>query len=93
MSGSVNPPPRYPQAAIDHGEQGSVLLSIHVLASGRADFVAVTQSSGYRILDQAAADAVSRWRFQPALLDGKPVVQVIPFWIHFNLNTQTAAGQ
>ena len=70
LGGNANPPPEYPQQAIDHGEQGQVLLSIHVLPDGTADFVSVTQGSGYRILDQAALDAVAemalpgsdRWR-------------------------------
>jgi protein TonB len=88
LSGAFNQPPEYPQAAIDHDEQGSVLLSIHVLANGLTDFVAVTQGSGFRLLDQAAADAVMKWRFQPATMGGKPVVQVIPFWFHFDLSRQ-----
>lgn len=90
LAGNFNQPPEYPQAAVAHGEQGSVLLSIHVLPDGQADFVGVTQSSGYRVLDQAAADAVMRWRFQPATLAGKPVVMVIPYRINFDLQTRTA---
>jgi protein TonB len=87
LAGDTNQPPDYPQEALAHGEQGKVLLSIHVLPDGRTDFVSVTQSSGYRILDQAAADAVLHWRFQPATMAGNPVVQVIPYWINFDLQT------
>jgi protein TonB len=90
LPGNVNPPPAYPAEAIAHGEQGEVLLSIHVLPTGRPDFVAVTQSSGYRILDQAAADAVMAWRFRPASLGGKAVPQVIPYLIRFDLQGQSA---
>jgi len=88
LSGAFNQPPEYPQAAVAHGEQGRVLLSIHVLPDGLTDFVAVTQSSGYRILDQAAQDAVLKWRFRPATMAGRPVVMVIPFWFNFDLQTQ-----
>jgi protein TonB len=85
ISGNVNQPPEYPRQAYDHGEQGEVLLSIHVLPNGEADSVSVTQSSGFRILDQAAANAVWKWRFEPSTLAGKPVPSVIPYRIHFNL--------
>jgi protein TonB len=85
VAGNVNQPPEYPEEAYDHGEQGSVLLSIHVLANGEADSVSVTQSSGYRTLDEAAAQAVSKWRFEPSTLSGHSVPSVIPYRIHFNL--------
>ena len=85
MAGDFNQPPEYPPAAQAHGEQGDVLLSIHVLANGAADSVSVTQSSGYKRLDEAAAKAVSKWRFQSSTLAGKPVPSVIPYRIHFNL--------
>ncbi len=88
LPGNSNQPPIYSPAAIAHGEQGSVLLSIHVLGNGLTDFVSVTQSSGYQVLDQAAVDAAMHWRFQPARMAGKPVVMVIPYWINFNLQTQ-----
>jgi len=85
VAGSVNQPPEYPAEAIAHGEQGDVLLSIHVLPNGEADSVSVTQSSGYRILDESAAKAVWKWRFAPSTLSGQPVPSVIPYRIHFSL--------
>jgi protein TonB len=84
-AGSANQPPEYPLQAQQHGEQGDVLLSIHVLPDGTADSVSVTQSSGYAILDAAAAKAVWKWRFQPSTLSGQPVPSVIPYRIHFSL--------
>ena len=84
-AGSANQPPEYPLQAQQHGEQGDVLLSIHVLPNGTADSVSVTQSSGYAILDAAAARAVWKWRFQPSTLAGQPVPSVIPYRIHFSL--------
>jgi protein TonB len=84
-AGSFNQPPEYPLQAQQHGEQGDVLLSIHVLPNGTADSVSVTQSSGYAILDAAAAKAVWNWRFQPSTLSGRPVPSVIPYRIRFSL--------
>lgn len=92
LSGNVNQPPEYPPEAVAHGEQGRVLLSIHVLPDGRADFVGVTQSSGYRVLDEAARQAVMQWRFKPAEAAGKPVVMVLPYWINFDLQQQSVQG-
>jgi periplasmic protein TonB len=85
MAGSGNQPPEYPLQAQQHGEQGDVLLSIHVLPDGAVDSVSVTQSSGYAVLDEAAAKAVWNWRFQPSTLSGRPVPSVIPYRIHFSL--------
>jgi len=83
---AVNQPPEYPRAALVQGEQGRVLLSIHVLPDGKPSLVGVTASSGYAVLDQAAAQAVMHWRFQPAQRAGKAVASVLPFWISFQMN-------
>ncbi len=83
---NVNQPPQYPRDALIHGEQGRVLLSIHVLPDGRPGFINIATGSGYTILDQAAESAVMQWRFQPAVRGGKPVASVLPFWISFELN-------
>lgn len=56
----------YPRISKMRGEQGQVLLRVRVLASGRADVIEVTRSSGYPRLDEAARDAVRDWRFVPA---------------------------
>ena len=62
-----NPAPEYPQFAIDQGWEGTVLLSVHVLASGKPDKAEIKHSSGHKILDQVALNTVLRsWRFQPA---------------------------
>jgi protein TonB len=83
---AVNQPPEYPRAALLHGEQGRVLLSIQVLPDGRPSLIRVTDSSGYTVLDQAALLAVMHWQFQPAQRAGKAVASVLPFWISFQLN-------
>ena len=61
-----NPPPAYPPAARRAREQGRVLLRVLVAADGRALTVDLAKSSGSALLDQAALDAVRRWRFVPA---------------------------
>lgn len=71
-----NPSPPYPSLSRKLGEQGRVLLRLHVLADGSVGEVQVKQSSGYERLDQAAINTVKRWRFIPAKRGGEP----IPYW-------------
>jgi len=61
-----NPAPDYPPQALERGWRGNVLLRAHVLSTGRADRVDVVASSGHEMLDEAAIEAVSNWRFVPA---------------------------
>lgn len=61
-----NPPPSYPLMAKRRGEQGRVVLRVHVSAEGHAMHVHVHTTSGHELLDNAALEAVRRWRFVPA---------------------------
>lgn len=58
--------PAYPESARRQGVQGTVILKIQILASGRPGFVSVYRSSGDDSLDDAAVEAVQQWRFIPA---------------------------
>ena len=80
-----SPAPRYPRAAQRRGESGTVLLRVHVGADGRPVAVDLVQSSHSRDLDRAAAEAVRRWRFRPALRDGQPVPGIVQIPVTFNL--------
>lgn len=57
-----NPPPRYPRTARQMGWEGTVLLRVKVNSQGRADVIRLARSSGYLPLDEAAQEAVARWR-------------------------------
>ena len=48
-----------------------------IFERGAPGEVQLAESSGYASLDEAALDALRRWRFQPALRDGQP----IPAWV------------
>ncbi|MCF7220556.1 energy transducer TonB [Marilutibacter chinensis] len=80
--GSAVPPP-FPIEAIKRGESGKVVLEVVVDPRGQATGVRVATSSGSTILDDAARDTVSRWQFEPALEDGKPVADTIEVPIDF----------
>ena len=68
-----NPPPRYPLSARRNGEQGTVYLRVLVTVEGRAAQVAVERSSGFRVLDRAALEAVRDYRFAPARRGNKAI--------------------
>lgn len=61
-----NPPPAYPAAARRLGQEGRVLVRAEVLADGRCSQAELKQGSGHKLLDQAALEAVRKWRFVPA---------------------------
>ncbi|MDR2452478.1 MAG: energy transducer TonB, partial [Candidatus Accumulibacter sp.] len=55
----------YPPASRRRKEEGKVTLYVHITMDGRADEVLLHQGSGFERLDQAAMEAVRRWRFVP----------------------------
>ena len=62
---SVNP--KYPAEARQAGVEGTVFLKIEVLESGNPGDIQVVRSSGRESLDNAALEAIQKWRFVPAL--------------------------
>lgn len=77
------PPPKYPAQALRNGEQGTVMVSADISADGTPSAVAVARSSGSRLLDRAAVDAVRRWHFRPAMADGRPTAGRVQVPISF----------
>jgi protein TonB len=59
---------------------GTVSLSFFVGADGALVEARVDRSSGKKKLDAAALNAMSRCRFSPGTLDGRPVRA----WLHLN---------
>lgn len=72
-----SPSPEYPRQSRRRGESGEVLVRAVVGPDGTPRQVEVARSSSHRALDQAAVRAVSRWRFEPATRQGRPVSQVV----------------
>jgi protein TonB len=77
--------PSYPSNARRLGIQGTTLLSVFVTIDGRVGDVLVKQSAGHPELDQAAADAVKRWRFEPARRGQDPVAMWVLLPVEFRL--------
>jgi protein TonB len=81
-----NPKPEYPPLSRRLREQGLVKLRVHVTVEGRAGEVMLHKSSGYERLDNAALNAVKRWRFRPARQAGVPVADWAVVPMLFDLN-------
>jgi protein TonB len=77
--------PSYPSTARRLGVQGTTLLRVHVLDDGRVGEVDVEQSAGHPDLDRAAADAVRRWRFEPARRGEQAVAMWVRLPVEFRL--------
>jgi protein TonB len=67
-----NPPPAYPRASRRLGEQGTVIVRVFISSQGLPEKAEVRTSSGFARLDQAALEAVQRWRFVPGRRSGTP---------------------
>lgn len=80
-----NPTPIYPQLSRRWGEEGEVLLRVHVDANGLPSQIEVRTSSGSQRLDQAALAAVRQWRFVPAKHGDEPIAAWVLVPIMFNL--------
>ncbi|MFH1227452.1 MAG: energy transducer TonB [Planctomycetota bacterium] len=80
-----NNPPAYPYAAQKGNQEGVVILLVDVKPSGEVIRVDVIQTSGYAMLDQAASEAVTKWRFNPAKKNGKAVYAQVRIPVRFRL--------
>lgn len=80
-----NPSPEYPEAAMDRGLEGKVLMKVHVKPDGKPDTVNVIKSSGHTILDEAAVKTVRQWSFVPAMRGKTPIAGWVTVPIAFNL--------
>ena len=79
-----SPDPIYPEEARLAHVQGVVILQTIIDTLGRVTDIRVLKGlpSG---LSEAAVDAVSKWRFNPATLDGKPVAVYYMVTITFSV--------
>ncbi|HEY5759581.1 MAG TPA: energy transducer TonB [Steroidobacter sp.] len=80
--------PYYPADIIRKGGEGTVLLSIYILADGRVGEVRLVSSSGHSKLDDSAMREAKKWRFIPGTSDGKPMAMWKQVPVTFRLNTR-----
>jgi protein TonB len=85
LGGGYQVKPEYPEAAIRDRAQGTTVLSVEVLSTGRVGRVVVKRSAGHRALDRAAIDAVRQWQFEPARRGPTPVTVWATLPVNFEL--------
>ena len=81
-----NPAPEYPSLAQRRGWEGTVLLRVQVLPSGKPGEIQIQKSSGRQQLDDAALNAVKRWSFVPAKQGDVAQVGWVSVPIDFKIN-------
>ncbi len=79
-----NPDPKYTDEAAKAKLEGSVIVSGTVEPDGSVDHIFVRRGLGMG-LDEKAVEAVSRWRFEPARKDGKPVATQVNVEVNFRV--------
>ncbi len=77
--------PIYPVALREGKISGHAVLHFIVTADGRTANIVVEKAT-HPDFGEAAAEAVAKWRYRPAIKDGKPVACALIFPIVFNLN-------
>jgi protein TonB len=66
-------------------QQGRVLLTVSINNFGSPSGVTLKQTSGFKLLDQAAEKAVWTWFFQPAEHEGRTIPTEIEVPILFTI--------
>lgn len=79
------PRPSYPPEARAGGREGKVRVKVLIAENGTPGEVQLAESSGNTSLDEAALTALRRWRFQPALRNGQPVLAWVTVPVIFSL--------
>ncbi|WP_047538064.1 energy transducer TonB [Methylotenera versatilis] len=82
-----NPAPDYPPTSRRLGEEGRVLMKVLVSADGSAENVQIEKSSGSERLDNAAVNAVKRWRFIPAKKNNQALSAYVIVPVKFSLDS------
>ncbi len=80
----VRVPPQYPEKALQRGIEGRVLIEFTISKSGAVKNPKVIAYEPSKIFNKAALKAVSQWKYNPKILNGKAVEQkgiriAIPF--------------
>jgi TonB family protein len=77
--------PDYPDTAKRSDQEGIVMLTVLVSTTGCATSFAISSSSGWPALDDAALDWIENVKFLPAERDGKPAAVYVRLPVQFTL--------
>ena len=82
---TFTPDPSYDRTSRSYGAQGTTILWCVVNEQGAAEDIQIVKPLGMG-LDERAVEAVAKWRFRPAMKDGKAVPVQINIQVNFRLN-------
>jgi protein TonB len=77
--------PDYPRKAARAGQEGWVKLAFTITSSGSVKDVVVLDAQPRRVFERSAQRALEQWRFQPQLVNGRPVPRQATQLIEFKL--------
>lgn len=78
--------PKYPIVSRERGEEGRIRLRLEINAKGLVEGVEIISSTGFKLLDAAAVEAVKSAEFIPARLAGESVSSKAEISLEFKLN-------
>jgi TonB family protein len=81
----VDVKPVYPASMRDAGKEGVVPIQAFIAEDGSVTSARVLTAQVHPDFARAALEAVQQWRFQPTLLNGKPVEVVMNVSVTFSL--------
>ena len=79
-----SPKPEYPELPRQANMEGTVVLRVLVNREGRVEEVLLDRSSP--MFDDAAIEAIRKWRFSPALMGREPVAAWVTIPVRFVIN-------
>jgi protein TonB len=82
---AYNPKPKYPSEARRAGQEGTAILRVEVLFSGKVNKIVLEKSTGFELLDKEAVEAVRNWKFSPARKGTRSVTAWVRIPIEFSL--------
>ncbi len=87
----VRVPPQYPERALQRGIEGRVLVEFTISKSGSVKDAKVIAAEPSSIFNKAALKAVSQWKYNPKIVNGKAVEQPgVRIAIPFKLGKESA---
>ena len=80
----VNKDPVYPPVAMAEKIEGIVIIEATIAKDGSVKDAKILR--GQPLLNQAATDAVTQWKFTPTTLNGEPVEVLMTVTVNFKLH-------
>ena len=84
-------PPLYPADAARNGVSGKVMVVVDVGADGSVVAVKIEKSDPAGVFDDAVMAAVQKWKFEPAIENGKPVAGRVRVPVDFQVDPPAEA--